>query len=518
MRAALYARFSTDRQRDTSIEDQFRECERAAKQAGLKVVKRFKDEAISSGTARRPGYQAMLTAARAHEFDIIVTEDIERLWRNRAEFGPRSAELEDLGVHCLTCTGDDTRRDGWGLVIQIKQAVGEHARRQASYRTRRGQEGVFLAGKATGGRAYGYTPATGSKTGQVEIEDAEAAVVRRVFMMYADGMSSKKIAATLNEEGVPSPGAKWKRTQRRTDGKWLSSAIHGDTKRGTGILNNARYTGRITWGRSEWKRSAADSAKRRMTMKDTGQERIDERLRIIPDELWQRVKARQGARSRDTGERVKGGLRVRRPGSGPRHQYLLSGLLHCGECGAALVMASKERYQCASHVNGGNNTCSNSLSVERTRVERRLLDCLSAYLSDTKNVDEVERKINGAKQPAVDYAPAVAKLEKQVANMTDAIANGLVSPALSEKLREAEGDLAALRIRAAVAKPAGRPSGSCEDGARHGRRACPSGAAGTLPEGYRDGAGPWAACDGPQDAASGAAFHAPQPVRVDFQR
>jgi site-specific DNA recombinase len=79
MRAALYARFSTDRQRDTSIEDQFRECERAAKQAGLKVVRRFKDEAISAGTASRPGYQAMLTAARAHEFDIIVTEDIERL-------------------------------------------------------------------------------------------------------------------------------------------------------------------------------------------------------------------------------------------------------------------------------------------------------------------------------------------------------------------------------------------------------------------------------------------------------
>jgi hypothetical protein len=61
--------------------------------------------------------------------------------------------------------------------------------------------------------------------------------------MYADGASPCSIAAKLNEEGVPSPGAKWKRTERRTDGTWLGSTIHGDVKRGTGILNNRRYAG-----------------------------------------------------------------------------------------------------------------------------------------------------------------------------------------------------------------------------------------------------------------------------------
>jgi DNA invertase Pin-like site-specific DNA recombinase len=127
MRAALYARFSTEKQRDASIDDQFRECERVAKAAGLEVVARFEDRIISGGTARRPGYQALLTAVHKREFDVIVCEDISRLRRNRAEFGPHSAELEDLGVHCLTCVGDDTRRDGWGLVIRIKQAVVEHA-------------------------------------------------------------------------------------------------------------------------------------------------------------------------------------------------------------------------------------------------------------------------------------------------------------------------------------------------------------------------------------------------------
>ena len=102
MKAAIYARFSTDRQRDASIDDQFRECARVAKAAGLEIVGRFEDKGISAGTATRPGYQALLAGARQREFEVIVTEDISRLWRNRAEFGPRSAELEDLGINCLT--------------------------------------------------------------------------------------------------------------------------------------------------------------------------------------------------------------------------------------------------------------------------------------------------------------------------------------------------------------------------------------------------------------------------------
>jgi len=125
MKAAIYARYSTDKQRDASIDDQFRACDRVARTAGFDVVARFEDKGISGGTADRPGYQALLSATRRREFSVIVVEDISRLWRNRAEFGPRSAEFEDFGVHCVTAVGDDTRRDGWGLIIQIKQAVAE---------------------------------------------------------------------------------------------------------------------------------------------------------------------------------------------------------------------------------------------------------------------------------------------------------------------------------------------------------------------------------------------------------
>ncbi len=451
MKAAIYARFSTDKQRDASIDDQVRECERTAKAAGLEVVSRFEDKGISGGTATRPGYQALLTAARRHEFDVIVTEDISRLWRNRAEFGPRSAELEDLGVHCLTCVGDDTRRDGWGLVIQIKQAVAEHARREASYRTRRGLEGNAIAGKSTGGRAFGYIAARDSSTGQIEIHEEHSQVVRRIFQLYADGMAPRSIAALLNEEGIPSPGASWNRSERRTDGKWLASAIHGDVTRGTGILNNRRYIGVVTWGRSEWKRSAADSKKRKhkMLARGVAHELVEERLRIVPQELWERVKARQKLRSHTIGANVKGVLRQRAAGGGRPQRHLFSGLLRCGKCSAAFVISNGERYQCASHLNG--RCCDNTISVKRSLVESILLRNVRADLQDPELIAEVERRVAKAlaarTKPKADNRKRVSELSKEIENLTDAIASGMLraSPALAARLASAEGELSRLQ-------------------------------------------------------------------------
>src|SRR5215469_5977815 len=93
MRAAIYARFSTDKQSENSIADQIRVCERLAERCGFEVVERFSDAAVSGGTAYRAGYQRLLEAARHRVIDVIVAEDISRLWRLLAEQAPRLAEL-----------------------------------------------------------------------------------------------------------------------------------------------------------------------------------------------------------------------------------------------------------------------------------------------------------------------------------------------------------------------------------------------------------------------------------------
>jgi site-specific DNA recombinase len=379
VKAALYARYSTDMQRGASIDDQFRECDRVARTAGFDVVARFEDKGISGGTADRPGYQALLSATRRREFSVIVVEDISRLWRNRAEFGPRSAEFEDFGVHCVTAVGDDTRRDGWGLIIQIKQAVAEHARREASYRTRRGLEGKAIKGESAGGRAYGYRPASQSATSQVEIIETEAIVVRLIFELYADGVSARAIAERLNCEEIPSPGATWRRTDMaehaRRRGKWLSSTIHGDPKRGYGILNNERYLGRLIWGRFQWKRGAVNSKKRVAVLANPALmvRREDPRLRIISDELWERVKLRQSAQaSRSTGAKA---ATAGRPATS-----LLAGLLICGDCGSCFIARNQRTYQCASRTYGGSSACSNHIQVPREKAEAAIVSYLAEEL------------------------------------------------------------------------------------------------------------------------------------------
>jgi site-specific DNA recombinase len=150
-----------------------------------------------------------------------------------------------------------------------------------------------LLTKSAGGKAYGYIAVRDSEAGQIEINEREASIVVRIFDMYADGISPRSIAARLNAEGVPSPGASWQRNDTgpngKRRGKWVASAIHGDPRRGSGILNNDRYIGRMIWGRSQWKRGAADSSKRRASLVVDHSQWVtheEPRLRVVPQELF----------------------------------------------------------------------------------------------------------------------------------------------------------------------------------------------------------------------------------------
>jgi DNA invertase Pin-like site-specific DNA recombinase len=221
MKCALYARFSTEKQSEASIEDQFRVCERIAERHGFMVIERFSDAAISGGTAHRPGYQKLLAAARHREFDMIVAEDTSRLWRNLAEQAPRLAELADLGIAVVT-HDLDTRHESAEIMGAVGGAMATAYRKEIGRRTRRGLEGLARSGKSAGGRPFGYVPSAFSGTGQVEIDEGQAAVVRRIFEMFAEGHSPRAIATALNREGVPAPGATWEREHRRKRG-WVGS-------------------------------------------------------------------------------------------------------------------------------------------------------------------------------------------------------------------------------------------------------------------------------------------------------
>ena len=467
-RAVIYGRYSTDMQSKDSIADQGRECERLAERNDFQIVARFGDEAISGGTDKRPGYQAMLAAARKHEFDVIIAEDLKRLWREQAEQWRAIKELLDLEIFIVTASGIDSRQAGFDLIAAVMGAAGELDRKETAYRTRRGLEGVARQSRHAGGRPYGYLPAGSEKkraagpvsgTGQMEIFPEQARVVLRIFDAYAGGMSARAIAELLNSEGVPSPGSFWNRTSRRKSA-WLASAIAGTPSAGTGLLNNSLYIGKYTWGREKWKRGNADSSVRKRSAVDPAQwvTHDVERLRIIPQELWDRVKARQAARSTAIGVHIAAGIERVRSRPGRPSRYVLSGLVYCPMCGSSYIIADHYRHACSTHHNGGGSACINTARYSYAEAEQELFTGLRAFMERPEIVADLRKHVvdvlrergeaDDARRKGQDNRGQIAQLEAERDNLVAAIASGVLSDAIRAKLAATEAALERLRREA----------------------------------------------------------------------
>ena len=471
MKAAIYARFSTNLQNDESTEDQARVCREYAQREGWEVASTYEDKGISGGDTDRPGYQKMLTAARADKFDIILCEDVSRLWRKESEQSRCVEELRYLKKHIIGVNdGIDTRREGFEYLLAIKGVQNASYCNEIGKRTHRGLSGRALQGKSAGGRAYGYQPVyetvTDAKTGRPkvvparrEIVPVQARWVKKIFEWYANGHSPRWIANELNRLGVPSPGATWNRVVRRKDGKWLASAIHGDPRKGVGILNNELYIGWQVWNRSRWVAVPDEIRTQRGTRgkKEREERPIDEQirkevpeLRLIEQALWDRVKARQ-AEVHTASKTIRAALHKNaRTGAGPK--YLFSGLLKCAQCGANFVVVSAYQYGCGSNVNGGKNACANTLRVSRALVEQKLLAGIKRDLFHPAAIEEFKRETTRllaehrrAKRPDTDALRRdLAKVEKAVERIVEAIKDGALVAELKAEMPKLEAERARL--------------------------------------------------------------------------
>ncbi len=129
-----------------------------------------------------------------------------------------------------------------------------------------------------------------------KINDGQATIVRRVFSDYAGGVSPRAITKALNDQGVPGPTGK----------PWGPTTLHGNRKRGTGILNNALYIGRMVWNRLTYVKDPATGKRvSRLNPESDWIIRDAPDLRIIDQALWESVKARQGEMSIDSDLRPK---------------------------------------------------------------------------------------------------------------------------------------------------------------------------------------------------------------------
>jgi site-specific DNA recombinase len=428
MRVAVYARYSSDLQSAASSDDQVRLCRERAAALGHDVVEVFSDYAISASNLRtRPGMLALMEAARARDFDVVVAEALDRISRDQEDVAAIFKRLNHADVKLITLTEGEINE----LHVGLKGTMNALFLKDLAEKTRRGQRGRVEAGRIPGGNSYGYRmirriAEDGNLIrGEREIHPKEAAVVRQIFEDYASGQPPRAIAASLNRQGIPSPRG----------GLWNASTINGSRQRKNGILNNELYLGRITYNRQRFVKDP-DSGKRqsRVNPEHLWVTKEVPALQIIDHATWQAAQNLRGRYSSQAGNKRQ------------TKKRLLSGLVRCASCGGAMTIINRERYSCSARRERGTCTC--PVSISAAELEDRILNALKDILFGRDDLiaefaasfrEEVQRLRRSRYQNADAHRKDLEKVTRSIDRALSFILEGDGDPgSIRAKLKELE--------------------------------------------------------------------------------
>lgn len=364
--AAAYLRFSSDNQvGGESIEYQLEEVRKYADANGLTLDEShiYVDEAKTGKNTQRDSFQRCLANAKnkPRPFDTLLIYNYSRLCRNQDEFALIQAQLRRLGVELISVTQPNLGGLEGKLLTSILTWVDEFQSVQIGAYAHAGQKQLAQRGYSAGGKApYGYRLAyeddpSGKvdhkgnpvRHGTYEIVEDTAAVVLRIFEMYAQGGTMKGIVVSLNAEGIPSPGGS----------TWSIGAVRT-------ILHNQAYAGDRVWNQTRRNKAAHTVEKK---SRDEWVVVRDSHPAIVLRDLFDRVRRR---------------IENRRPRTSYiRRQYMLSGLIVCTECGARFTISSGNDkngryYRCSTNKNRGKQVCGNSRHLNLHRAEQQTLEFL----------------------------------------------------------------------------------------------------------------------------------------------
>lgn len=453
-RVTLYARYSSDNQRDASIEDQLRQCRERAAREGWTVVDTYSDRAISGASLIRSGIQSLLADAQAGRFDMVLSEALDRISRDQEDVAGVFKRLRFAGVTIFTLSEGEINE----LHVGLKGTMNALFLKDLAIKTHRGIRGRVEAGKIGGGNAYGYRvihqlDARGEPIrGEREIIEEQAEVVRRIFREYVAGKGPQRIAADLNRDGIPSPTGK----------RWNDTTIRGNRIISSGILNCELYIGVIRWNRQKkLKNPDTGHFAYRLNPESEWIRAEAPELRIVPQELWDAAKVRQDeltALYRKQIEASREGMKrslARNGGLNATHRprTLLSGLLFCGCCEGSYARRGQDRYACTNHVLG--NGCDNARTVGRKALETRVLaglrermmtpemaaEAMRAYAEETNRLNRERRNTADATRREL------SETAKAIAEIVRVIEQGGWHRALSDRLTELEAKQDSLSAR-----------------------------------------------------------------------
>ena len=439
MIAAIYARKSTEQTGTTeearSVARQIERATAFATSKGWTVSEEhvYVDDGVSGALfdKSRAGYQRLMAALERPRFQALVMSEPSRLGRESVATSAALQRITEAGVEVWTYLDGRQRKMDTAIDKAMEALSGftaEAERESSSKRTHDALLKKAQAGHHVGGRVYGYKNVD---VGEVldrhgrpkrthvvlEVLPEEAAIVRQIFTLYAEGDGITRIAKRLNSDGVAAP--------RAGTGSWAPSAVRE-------ILRRPLYTGRVVWNKSQKVTRRGTKASRIRPATEWLRREAPE-LRIVSEALWAAVEQRRiRAASSHASVTHEGRRRGRPPGADLRSRALLSGLAQCAACGGSLVALTRRHgtgavrqrvalYGCVYHQKRGRAVCTNDVVIRQDRLDAVFLDALAEALDERVIARAVALALERAQRRGAEAPDQRAALGRERAGITTAM-------------------------------------------------------------------------------------------------
>ena len=431
--AGLYFRLSQEDERQgesASIEHQRTILRKYAEERGFEIHDEYIDDGVSGTSFQRPEVQRLLDDAKTGVINTIIVKDLSRFGRNYIEVGQYiDYVFPAFGIRFIAIQDNvdtENRDSGTMEMMPIMNVFNEWHAANTSKKIRAvrrafAKEGVYIAKKA----AYGHKMGTDKKHTPI-IDEEVAPNVRRIFEMYASGLSPMKICEILNSEGIPTPAtyayAKLEqKPKNKVMGFWTPVTVRE-------MLNKIIYIGHLPQLR--WISMSYKNHKKYRTDESEWQIVYNNHEPIISQELWDRVQERK--KSVATGRKTKIGF-----------THPLSGFLICADCGGKLKLCtsigrnSKRRYyfDCGYHLRYGKSYCFShyiSASVLEEIVLEDIREMAKRIVLDEKSIREEFIRHNAE---LADAAIKKAKKELQTKQKRVAELSRLMQVAYEDRVK-----------------------------------------------------------------------------------
>ena len=404
MTAVIYARYSSDNQREESIEGQIRECTAYAEKNGMTVVKHYIDRAYSAKTANRPEFQQMVKDSEKRLFDVVLVWKIDRFARDRYDAAHYKHILQRNHVKLVSATEPISDTPAGIMMESMLTGMAEYYSAELSEKVVRGMTENVLKGKYNGGTVpIGYRI---DENRFFQIDPLKAPFVVEAFKKYNEGATMKEIMNWLNQQGV---------TTNRNQ-KFTYNSVQT-------LLTNRRYIG--------------ENRFQDIVMPDT--------VPVIVDkELFERVQEKM-AKNRRAPARHKA-----------EDDYLLTTKLFCGICGAMMfgecgTARNKTVYHYYKCANAKRTRSCKKKTVRKVWLEDLVVNATLEMLQDDKTIDAIVEMVMHLQDQENTALPLLEKQLKEVdsgiQNMLNAIQVGILTSSTKERLEALEAQKKELEVR-----------------------------------------------------------------------